>query len=691
MPKKSAPTHPQPATPQPQQAAQTGLPKSVMDDLYQVYTLLDKDTRVRLGLMIKIPVFIKDPQVALESPALGVQEIEVQLEAGLDDGPTSARVAVVDYNADMHTLTAPVAWDKEKKWFYVPGSNPVEWLPAAPPEFETDKYIRLSAAEKAKLNDKYREFIQKTVGSMQFHQVNAWAVVQRVLEFYEDPSAMGRPIPWGFDGNRLIVVPHAGYKENAFYDHNSKSLQLYYFGDLIAPGYTCLSHDIITHETGHAVLDGIRPYYIQPSSVQTAAFHEFIGDLTAILVALFNQDLRHFIAESTQGEMGQADVLADLARQFGEEVQGRPYLRSAHNNTTMDKVKDSLKQHFVSQVLTGAMFDILIGITRKHMEKNQPSATDGTSPARSSKVTPKQAFWRAADRLRRVALQPLDLCPPCDIQFLDYARAVLRNDILTNPIDEDGYRQIILDTFHQRGLCGCNYLKTQTVGTDCAFYEVLSDHLWKPKIDMVYHDIGKVARSRTAAYYYLNNNRRALRIPPNQDIIVTDLYDNYKMGAAAVKLPREVILEYVWKEAVVLKDGRGKSFGSLNGKTVFLLCGGTLAFDERGNLLSWFHKPGIEPLGTFTRKSTKKKPTQQEQAEQADLAEGKLRRDALIHYYARMYGLGFISEAPPGGALVDGMKPLVAVEEGGSLRFEQTAHLRDFDFDTEAAGWKVNY
>ena len=64
------------------------------------------------------------------------------------------------------------------------------------------------------------------------------------------------------------------------------------------------------------------------------------------------------------------------------------------------------------------------------------------------KVTPAQALWWSAERFRRVALQPLDLCPPCDIQFLDYARAVLRNDILTNPVDEEGYRQDMLEAFH---------------------------------------------------------------------------------------------------------------------------------------------------------------------------------------------------------------------------------------------------
>ena len=64
---------------------------------------------------------------------------------------------------------------------------------------------------------------------------------------------------WAFEGNRLIVLPHAGYGENAYYDRASKSLQFYYFNGPGTTVYTCLSSDIVNHEFGHAVLDGVRP------------------------------------------------------------------------------------------------------------------------------------------------------------------------------------------------------------------------------------------------------------------------------------------------------------------------------------------------------------------------------------------------------------------------------------------------
>ena len=185
-------------------------------------------------------------------------------------------------------------------------------------------------------------FVERLIGNRYYRQVNVWAVVLQVLEFFEDPQVLGRPVPWGFSDNQLVVQPHAGYAPNAFYDRNTKSLYFQYFGDQENPTYTCLTQ-IIAHQPGHAInLDGIPPMYTQLSSLQTVAVHEFICDLTAILLNLFNNDIREFVAQKTEGRLEEADVLTNIAPEFGTEVLGQPFLRTAFNKLTLQDFQDSL-------------------------------------------------------------------------------------------------------------------------------------------------------------------------------------------------------------------------------------------------------------------------------------------------------------------------------------------------------------
>ena len=51
-----------------------------------------------------------------------------------------------------------------------------------------------------------------------------------------------------------------------------------------------------------------------------------------------------------------------------------------------------------------------------------------------------------------LAIQPLDLLPPCAVTFRDYALAVLRSEQVANPTDPSGYRALMLDCFIERGI-----------------------------------------------------------------------------------------------------------------------------------------------------------------------------------------------------------------------------------------------
>ncbi len=205
--------------------------KKARTDLYAARRYLDRGVQEELELRIPFDVYFQDPLVAAENPDLAFDEdFFLPWEPGFADGPTSARFAVVDYDGDTEILTPPARWDEKN---------------AMPLSIKREK-----------------PWTGPTKNTLQFHQVNVWAVAQRALDFFESGFGLGRRIPWGFEGNRLIIVPHAGPGENAYYDRQSKSLQFYYFDRGAERIHTCLSTDIVNHEFGHAVLDGIRPHFM---------------------------------------------------------------------------------------------------------------------------------------------------------------------------------------------------------------------------------------------------------------------------------------------------------------------------------------------------------------------------------------------------------------------------------------------
>src|SRR4030095_3765443 len=113
-------------------------------------------------------------------------------------------------------------------------------------------------------------------GNPKFHQQFVYAVVMTTIRNFE--KALGRRVLWVLRDEkrprgkwdvfvrRLRIYPHAFRGANAYYSPAKKALLFGYFpasaddpGDHVPGGivFTCLSHDVVAHETTHALLDGL--------------------------------------------------------------------------------------------------------------------------------------------------------------------------------------------------------------------------------------------------------------------------------------------------------------------------------------------------------------------------------------------------------------------------------------------------
>ena len=224
-----------------------------------------------------------------------------------------------------------------------------------------------------------------------------YAVAMTTIHHFE--AALGRPALWAaqrakagtgeFDTyvQRLRIYPHALREANAYYSPTKKALLFGYFPaeastvttddsrDGHFPGgwvFTCLSHDVIAHETTHALLDGMHRRYIEPTHPDNLAFHEAFADLVALFQHFtFPEVLRHQIAR-TRGNLTSQNLLGQLAQQFGTAVGKHGALRDAIGTIADGEwvpskpdptaITTTFEPHGGGAILVAAVFDAFLAV-----------------------------------------------------------------------------------------------------------------------------------------------------------------------------------------------------------------------------------------------------------------------------------------------------------------------------------------
>ena len=357
-------------------------------------------------------------------------------------------------------------------------------------------------------------------GNPQFHQQMAYAVAMTTIRNFE--KALGRRALWAardFKGavpeeafvQRLRVYPHALREANAYYSPEKRALLFGYFPassdrpERYLPGgivFTCLSHDIIAHETTHALLDGMHRRFIEDSHQDALAFHEAFADIVALFQHFtFPEVLRHQIAR-TRGDLASQNLLGELAQEFGEAIGNYGALRSALGDTDPEtgewkphkpdpeEYQTVTEPHARGAILVGAVFDAFLSIYKKRVADLLRIATSGTGVLPEGALHPDlvnrlaNEAAKSAQHVLNVCIRALDYCPPVDISFGDYLRAIITADADLVPDDDLGYRIAFIEAFRWRGIyprdvraLSVDSLRWPAVRMSQRFFQPLADQL----------------------------------------------------------------------------------------------------------------------------------------------------------------------------------------------------------------------
>ncbi len=521
-------------------------------------------------------ILAQDPEVRFgDGGPLAFAQVEVPAEV-LSHGPTGYRVRVVDYDASSQCMY------KDE----VAGRNEYDDLtdPFAQGESESDA-----------------DYEKRLLGNPNFHAQNVYAIVMRTLARFE--KALGRRVAWSFrDGHQLHVAPHAFAVANAFYSETDKALFFGYF-----PGrenkriFTCLSHDVVAHETTHALLDGLRTQFTEASGPDQGAFHEGFADIVALLSILSlpemvaaalgassasrtpGGEIRLIDAAKVSEENLRESALFGLAEQVGQEVQQvHGALRRSVNiepDPGLLTSPDYEEVHARGELIVAAMMRALVALWRTRIEGLGTFRTADGDYYNLDMVVEEGV--KAADHLLTMSIRALDYCPPIDIEFGTFLAALLTADAELVPDDRHHYRQTIRDTFAGYGIVVPETRCNPATGTWSGFDPTIALEHNRTNFDSMLHDKEEVFR-------FIWENRTALGIGARSPMEVESVSGSMRQSPDGFFL-RETIVTYVqtadiFGAAVPSVLGCERPEGMTTRERIRAFGGGVLIFDQYGKV-----------------------------------------------------------------------------------------------------------
>ena len=494
----------------------------------------------------QMTILAQDPSVRRANGRILTAPVAVPFEE-LADGPIGHRVQVVDYDASTQTLYRPAATDG----LSAPKTNAA------------------------------------VLGDPAFHAANVYALVMRTLARFE--YALGRRVSWNFAAHQLKVVPHAFEEANAFYSREAESLLFGYYGATSSRVFTCLSHDIVVHETSHALLDGLRSRFMAPSSPDQAAFHEAFADVVALLSVFSLDGVLGFLidreprADVPAGLVEKSKVTAASLRQgvllgLAEEMADldvarvNALRRSVELEPEDAKGEEFEEPHRRGEVLVAAVMRAFVDAWTARLKAPETASGPYLSIDRVA-----EEGAAIADTLLTMAIRAIDYTPPIHIDFADYLSALLTADAEVRASDARyGLRQRLVDSFGSYGIAPASPAE---------------GGLWRSATRPLVNEgvrFGSLQTDAIEMFRLIWRNREQLHIEPTVYTRVASVRPSVRTSPDDGLPVRETVaecLQYVEVPASELTDyGLRRPDGMPRDMVVVLEGGVTLVLDEYGRL-----------------------------------------------------------------------------------------------------------
>ncbi len=571
----------------------------------------------------KLTIIAKDPSVKLSKPArLTHQILTAQVEIPMEDlapGPRGYRAQVIDYDVSKRLLYPPLKYRPLESGMY---NDPFAGEP--------DEIL---------------------LEEPSFHAQNVYAIVMRILSRFE--FALGRRVGWNFYGHQINIAPHAFAERNAFYSFKERALLFGYFPNSMPDEgepqdtdvsqsmvFTCLSHDIVAHETTHALLDGLRERYTDPSSPEQAGFHEGFADIVALL-SIFSlpavveemvdwteqndssdalaelspvqqQEVRRSLIAIDKLELGalRSSLLLGLGYEIGAGLdpkldvgRGTALRRSVMlEPNEVDITSDEYQEpHRRGEVLVAAMMNAFIEVWRRRIEtlgfrterkksrskavmEPAPGATEPTEDGRKPRVyLDRQRVVEEgatiADHLLTMSIRALDYCPPTDLEFCDFLSALLTADREVRPDDS---------RFQFRASLLASFQKFRIPPTSKGSSE---PGIWEPPgVDLCYErtHLVPLLSNEDEMFRFIWENRWALGLEEDAYTRVISVRPCVRINPDDGFVLRETVAEYYQQMNILASElkhlGIKTPQGMPESQQITLYGGGALIFDEFGRV-----------------------------------------------------------------------------------------------------------